>query len=113
AGGNLALLLLSTASAPVGAVVFSPITDLALTGESFNTRADADPYFTKSQAAALIRPYLSATNPKNPLVSPLYTDLTGLPPIRIHVGDDEVLLDDSRRFVENGVTVGVDAKLDI
>jgi len=96
AGGNLALLLLSIASAPVGAVVFSPITDLALTGESFDTRADADPYFTKSQAAALIRSYLTAMDPKNPLVSPLYADLTGLPPIRIHVGDDEILLDDSR-----------------
>jgi epsilon-lactone hydrolase len=55
AGGNLALVLLSTASAeasrdavaPVGAVVFSPITDLALTGESFETRAEADLYFTK------------------------------------------------------------------
>ena len=113
AGGNLALLLLSTASAPLGAVVFSPITDLTLTGESFDTRADADPYFTKSQAAALIRPYLKATNPKSPLVSPLYADLTGLPPIRIHVGDDEILLDDSRRYVERALAGGVDAELDI
>jgi len=56
AGGNLALVLLSIASAqaskdavaPVGAVIFSPITDLALTGESFETGAEADPYFTKS-----------------------------------------------------------------
>src|SRR5882672_524521 len=113
AGGNLALLLLLTASAAVGAVVFSPITDLALTGESFHTRADADPYFTKSQAAALIRPYLSATNPKNPLVSPLYADLTGLPPIRIHAGDDEILLDDSRHYFERALAAGVDAELDI
>ena len=74
AGGNLALLLLASTPTPVGSVVFSPITDLALTGESFETRADADPYFTKSQAAALIRPYLNATDPKNPLVSPLYAD---------------------------------------
>jgi monoterpene epsilon-lactone hydrolase len=121
AGGDLALVLLSTAStqasrgpvAPVGAVVFSPITDLALTGESFDTRAEADLYFTKRQAAGLVRSYLGATDPKNPLASPLYADLTGLPPIRIHVGDDEVLLDDSRRYVENAVTAGVDAKLDI
>jgi epsilon-lactone hydrolase len=114
AGGNLALVLLSIASvAPVGAVVFSPITDLALTGESFDTRAEADLYFTKSQAAGLVRSYLGATDPKNPLASPLYADHTGLPPIRIHVGDDEVLLDDSRRYVENAVAAGVDAKLDI
>jgi epsilon-lactone hydrolase len=121
AGGNLALVLLSIASAqaskggtaPVGAVAFSPITDLALTSESFDTRAEADLYFTKSQAAGLVRSYLGETDPKNPLASPLYADLTGLPPIRIHVGDDEVLLDDSRRYAERAVAAGVEAKLDI
>ena len=120
AGGDLALVLLSTASAaasrdavaPVGAVVFSPITDLALTGESVETRAEAELYFTKLQAAGLIRSYLGGTDAKNPLASPLYGDLTGLPPIRIHVGDDEVLLDDSRRYAESAVAAGVDAKLD-
>ena len=101
------------AIAPTVAVVFSPVTDLALTGESFDTRAEADPYFTKPQAAGLIRSYLGDTDPKNPLASPLYGDLTGLPPIRVHVGDDEVLLDDSRRYVERAVTAGVDAELDV
>ena len=121
AGGNLALVLLSivfaqasTGSiAPVGAVVFSPVTDLALTGESYDTRAEADPFFTRSQAAGLVRSYLGETEPKSPLASPLYADLTGLPPIRVHVGDDEVLLDDSRRYVERAVSAGVDAKLDV
>jgi len=121
AGGNLALVLLSIASAqaskggiaPVGAVAFSPVTDLALTGESFDTRAEADLYFTKSQAAGLVRSYLGETDPKNPLASPLYARLGGLPPIRVHVGDDEVLLDDSRRYVERAVAAGVDVKLDV
>lgn len=121
AGGNLTLALLSTASAqvstggvsPVGAVAISPVTDLALTGESFNTRAEAEPYFTKSQVAGLVHSYLGATDPKNPLASPLYGDLSGLPPIRIQVGDDEVLLDDSRRYVERAVAAGVDARLDV
>lgn len=121
AGGDLALVLLSTASAdasshavaPVGAVVFSPITDLALTSESFDTRAEAELYFTRVQVAGLVRSYLGGTDATNPLASPLYADLTGLPPIRIHVGDDEVLLDDSRRYAENAVAAGVDAKLDI
>jgi monoterpene epsilon-lactone hydrolase len=121
AGGNLALVPLSIASAqaskggiaPAGAVAFSPVTDLALTSESYDTRAEADPYFTKSQAAGLIRSYLGESDPKNPLASPLYADLSGLPPIRIHVGDDEVLLDDSRRYVERAVAAGVDAKLDL
>src|SRR5579863_6745666 len=121
AGGDLALVLLSIASAqstknavaPVGAVVFSPITDLALSGESYETRAEADLYFTKSQAAGLVRSYLGPADPKNPLASPLCAELTGLPPIRVHVGDDEVLLDDARRYVERAVAAGVDARLDI
>jgi acetyl esterase/lipase len=121
AGGNLALVLLAIASArtspgaavPLGGVAFSPVTDLALTGESYHTRADADPYFTKPQVAGLVRSYLGETDPTNPLASPLYGDLHGLPPIRIHVGDEEVLLDDSRRYVERAVAAGVDARLDV
>ena len=113
AGGNLALVLLSIERAPVGAVAISPVTDLALTGESFETRAEADPYFTKSQVAGLIASYLGHADPTDPLASPLYGDLTGLPPIRVHVGDDEVLLDDSRRYVERAVAAGVDAALDV
>ena len=121
AGGSLALVLLSIAGAraykgpraPVGAVAISPVTDLALTGESFETRAEADPYFTKSQVAGLIASYLGHADPTDPLASPLYGDLTGLPPIRVHVGDDEVLLDDSRRYVERAVAAGVDAALDV
>jgi len=93
--------------------VLSPVTDLALTGKSFETRAEAEPYFTKSQAAGLVSSYLSETDPKNPLASPLYGNLTGLPAIRVHVGDDEMLLDDSRRYVERAVAAGVDATLDV
>jgi acetyl esterase/lipase len=121
AGGGLALVLLSIACgkswkgdlAPVGGVAISPVTDLALTGESYETRAEADPYFTKSQAAGLVASYLSHADPKNPLASPLYGDLSGLPPVRVHVGDDEVLLDDSRRYVERAVAAGIDAELDV
>ena len=76
------------------------MTDLVLSGASYETRAQADPFFLKSQAAGLVRSYLGNTDPKNPLASPLYGDLTAMPPIRVHVGDDEVLLDDSRRYVE-------------
>jgi acetyl esterase/lipase len=121
AGGNLALVLLSIACvharkggiAPVGAVAISPVTELALTGESYETRAEADPYFTRSQVAGLVASYLGEADPKDPLASPLYGDLSGLPPIRVHVGDDEVLLDDSRRYVERAVAADVDAELDV
>jgi acetyl esterase/lipase len=121
AGGDLALVLLSITRSrasnggvtPVGAVAISPVTDLALTGESYQTRAEADPFFTKSQVAGLVASYLGEIDAKNPQASPLYGDLSGLPPIRVHVGDDEVLLDDSRRYVERAVSAGVDAELEV
>jgi acetyl esterase/lipase len=60
-----------------------------------------------------VRSYLGESDPKNPLASPVYGDLAGLPPVRVHVGDNEVLLDDSRRYAERAVAAGVDAKLDV
>ena len=95
------------------AFALSPITDLALAGASWETRAAADPYFLRAQAAELVGSYLAGHDPNDPLASPLYGDLTGLPPIRIHVGDDEVLLDDSLRYVERAVAAGVDARVDV
>jgi monoterpene epsilon-lactone hydrolase len=120
AGGNLALALLAWITAQpsanrraVAAVALSPITDLAMKGSSWESRANADPYFVRDQAGELIRPYLGGHSPTDPAVSPLYGDLAGLPPIRVHVGDDEVLLDDSRRYVERAVAAGVDARIDV
>jgi len=121
AGGGLTLALLSLlktkeASAgglPRAALVLSPLTDLTLSGHSWETQAIADPYFTKSQGASLVPLYLNAHDPKDPLASPLFGDLSGLPPIRVHVGADELLLDDSIRYVERAVAAGVDARVDI
>ena len=121
AGGNLALGLLHFAAAqrawggalPVAAVALSPVTDLALTGASWETRAGADPYFLRSQVAELVRSYLGDHAPADPLASPLYSKLAGLPPVRTYVGDDEVLLDDSLRYVERAVAAGVDARVDV
>jgi epsilon-lactone hydrolase len=121
AGGCLALSLLamvmnsvsSGGVTPVGAVALSPVTDLTLSGQSWQTRAAADPYFIQSQAAGFVKAYLGTADPNNPLASPLFGNLAGLPPIRVHVGDDEVLLDDSRRYVERAAEAGVDAKLDV
>lgn len=119
AGGNLALVLLLFASTQqsdllaVGAVALSPVTDLALTGASWETRAAADPYFIRSQAESLVAAYLNGHDPLDPAASPLYADLSGLPPLRVLVGEDEVLLDDSVRFAERAIAAGVDARLDI
>ena len=121
AGGNLALGLASRiaarntsiAAALAGVAVMSPVTDLTLSSETYTTRAEADPFFTRSQVAGLVRSYLGNTDPTDPLASPLHGRFAGMPPVRIHVGDDEVLLDDSRRFGERAVGAGVDAKVDV
>jgi epsilon-lactone hydrolase len=120
AGGNLALVLLAqvtTHSAEkrrvVAAIVLSPVTDLAIKGSSWESRAKADPIFVRDQVEELIHSYLVRHNPMDPQASPLYGNLAGLPPIRVHVGDDEVLLDDSQRYVERAVEAGVDAQVDV
>ena len=113
AGGNLALVLASRVAGLVGVAVMSPVTDLTLSGASYETRADADFYFTKQQVAGLVKSYLGNADAKDPLASPLQGSFSRLPPIRIHTGDDEVLLDDSRRYVERAVAAGVDARLDV
>src|SRR5258706_8830729 len=97
-GGNLALVLASCVSAKlvsakatlVGAAAVSPVTDLTLSGATYETRADADPLFTRPQVAELVRSYLGSADANDPLASPLQGRFSGLPPIRIHVGDDEV-----------------------
>lgn len=121
AGGNLALGLLISLKAlqsnnllvPVAGVALSPVTDLSLSGSSWITRAAADPYFTQPQVAELVASYLNGAGPRDPFVSPLFANLAGVPPIRVHVGDDEVLLDDSVRFVDRASAAGVDAQLDV
>ena len=121
AGGNLALVLasrvigeaVSTHAALVGIAVLSPVTDLTLSGATYDTRADADFFFTRPQVAELVHAYLGSADAKDPLASPLYSRLAGMPPVRIHVGDDEVLLDDSRLYVARAVAAGVDARLDV
>jgi epsilon-lactone hydrolase len=121
AGGNLALGLASRiaggdahASATLtGVAVMSPVTDLTLSSPTYETRADADPFFTRPQVAALVGTYLGNADPASPPASPLHGRFAGLPPVRIHAGDDEVLLDDSRRYVDKAVSAGVDARVDV
>ncbi len=120
AGGNLALVLASrvaSEAAPnatlVGVAVMSPVTDLTLSGATYETRAAADPLFTRPQVAELVHSYLGSADAKQSLASPLHGRLAGMPPVRIHVGDDEVLLDDSLRYADRAVVAGVDARVDV
>jgi acetyl esterase/lipase len=118
AGGGLTLslmLALRTAGDPLPAAtaVFSPWTDLAATGDSIRTNSDRCAMFNGLDVAASAHYYLGEADPRNPLASPLYADLAGLPPLLIHVGDDEVLRDDSTRLAERARAAGVSVDLKI
>lgn len=121
AGGGLALGLLAMIAArasdgapvPRAAAVMSPTTDLAGTGPSMRSRAEADFILTEEMGRIATGMYLNGHDPADPLVSPLYGDLTGLPPLRIDVGDAEILLDDSTRYAERASAAGADVTLAI
>jgi phosphinothricin tripeptide acetyl hydrolase len=118
AGGGLTvatLLALREARVPLpaGGVCISPWVDLTCSGASYGTKADADPIVGRSGVEEMARAYLGATPPRTPLASPLFADLRGLPPLLIHVGSDEVLLDDSVQLAERVKAAGVDATLEV
>ena len=118
AGGGIALSTLvalrdAGVAMAAAAVCMSPVTDLAKEGESMRTRAHLDPMVRPESSKANADRYIGDRDHKTPLASPLYGRLAGLPPVRIHVGDDEVLLDDSLRYVERAVAAGVDARADV
>ena len=100
-------------SLPIAAVCLSPWTDLAGNGESLKTKVEVDPFISPEMFEISVRNYLGTTDPKNPLASPLYADLHGLPPLLIQVGTSEALLDDSVRFAERAKAAGVDVRLEV
>ncbi len=116
AGGGLALALLLSIKArglpnPAGGLLLSPWTDLATTGVSLDENEKSDAMFKKVYIVEGAKRYLAAADPKAPLASPLYADLTGLPPMLIFVSDSEVLRDDSTRLQESLTAAGVQSKL--
>jgi len=118
AGGGLAfatLLALRDAGDPVPAagVGISPWVDMEGTGESMTTRAAVDPVIQKEGLLKMAKLYLGDADPKNPLAAPLHANLAGLPPLLIHVGDAETLLNDATRITERARKAGVDVTLKI
>jgi epsilon-lactone hydrolase len=114
-GGNLVLATLlalkeQKKSLPAGAVALSPWTDLTNSGTSWQTNAELDKLTWKNSQIVFAQYYSKGNNPKNPLISPLFGDLSGLPPLRIYAGGDEQMLSDSTRFTEKAKTAGVDAR---
>ncbi|MFF3209446.1 alpha/beta hydrolase [Streptomyces sp. NPDC002886] len=119
AGGGLAVTTLLAARdaglpMPAAAVAFSPGLDATLSGESMTTKRDADPLFTREDLAVVFGYYLAGQDPEQPLLSPaLHADLTGLPPLLLQAGSNEVLLDDSTRFAVRAAAAGVGVQLDV
>jgi monoterpene epsilon-lactone hydrolase len=118
AGGGLALAMMIAArreglSLPAAAVVFSPWTDLTLSGASIDARESLDPLFSRAHLAGEADHYLAGQDPSNELASPLLADLTGLPPLLIQVGSYEVLLDDALRLAARAAEYELDVSLDV
>ncbi len=115
AGGGLTLATLLAlrdqgVPLPAAAVAISPWTDLACTGESYRTKAKVA-VDTPGSWTVWSAYYYKGSDPRLPLISPLYGDLHGLPPLLIMVGEDEVLRDDSLHFAAKAREAGVDVTL--
>jgi epsilon-lactone hydrolase len=116
AGGGLAVstaIALRDRHLPIcaGIVALSPWADLTCSGESMTSRASADIECTRAGLLEMAGQYLDGADAAQPLASPVFADLTGLPTLLCVVGGDEMLLDDSIRLVRNAGTAGVDATL--
>jgi monoterpene epsilon-lactone hydrolase len=117
AGGGLtvaALVALRDAGDPLPAagVCLSPWVDLEGIGESMTAKAEVDPLIERKGLLEMAKAYLGDANARTPLAAPMYADLTGLPPLLIHVGTAETLLDDSIRLAERARCDGVDVALE-
>lgn len=97
---------------PACAVLLSPWVDLECSGETMTTKAAEDPMVGKALTLKISDIYMPNGGLREPLASPLYADLSGLPPLSIQVGSRECLLDDSRRIAERAKSAGVKVKLE-
>jgi len=116
AGGGLTVATAMTARdggdpLPAALAVMSPSVDLEGRGESFTTRAAEDPLIQRSFLLRTAELYLAGADPLHPLASPLYGDLSGLPPLFVQVGTAETLLDDSTRLAARARAAGVEVTL--
>ncbi|WP_165831984.1 alpha/beta hydrolase [Aliidiomarina sp. B3213] len=118
AGGGLAVALaleLRNQSLPMPALLtlFSPWADLTVNLESHRSNAKIDPMLVPKGLHSCARAYCQNTPRNHPQCSPLFADLTGLPPIHIQVGSDEILIDDARKLHENAKKAGVETTLEV
>lgn len=117
-GGGLALstmlrareLGLPTAAA---SMLMSPWVDMTVSAETYESNRKTEAFFHKEVVEGLAAMFLAGGDPKDPLASPLYADLSGMPPLYIQVGGDETLLDDSRELERRARDAGVEVRLDV
>lgn len=118
AGGGLTLATLvalrdAGVPLPAAAVALSPFCDMTFTGESIETRAAVDPWLSPPLLEPVTRLYIGDHDRRDPRLSPLFAELRGLPPLLIHVGDQEILLSDSVRFAEQARAADVAVELEV
>lgn len=117
AGGGLTLATLVALRdrgmpLPAAAACLSPWADLEATGASITGNAGKDPLIPDGALPLMASVYLAGADARAPLASPLHAALSGLPPLFLQVGTDEVLLDDARRLAERARAAGVQVTLD-
>jgi epsilon-lactone hydrolase len=118
AGGGLAIATLVNARdrglpLPAAAYVMSPYADLTLAGTTMETKRAADPLLSRENLQARITDYTAGQDAALGLISPVFADLSGLPPLIIQGGSHEVLLDDALRLAQRAATADVEVTLDI
>jgi len=112
AGGGLAAALLAKlkqerGDLPAAAILLSPWTDLTQSAETFVSNADSDPTISKAYLDRMAALYLKDIDPKDPIASPVYSDLEGLPPMLIQVGNSETMFGDAEAYAHKAKRSGV------
>lgn len=118
AGGGLTLACMLAARdqglpMPDAAVCISPWTDLTCSAETYESRAHLDPLIPHIDIQGMVTAYLQGASAEAPTASPNFADLSGLPPLLIHVGTDECLYSDSIVLHDRAKTTGVASTLDV
>ncbi len=117
AGGGLAIATLVNArdqglALPAAAFVMSPYVDLTLSGTSMDAKREVDPLLSRELLEPRVADYAPGTGATLGLVSPIFADLSGLPPLLIQAGSHEVLLDDAVRLAQHAATADVEVTLE-
>jgi acetyl esterase/lipase len=118
AGGGLAVATMVNArehglALPAAAYLMSPYVDLTLSGTTMETKRDADPLLSRELLQPRVADYTQGQDAGLDLISPVFADLSGLPPLIIQAGSHEVLLDDALRLARQAATADVEVTLDI